>query len=478
MAIIYLRSTDGNDLDDGSTWALAKATLATAAIGALASAAAGDTIYVSQVHAETLGASMALTSLGTAASPVRIICVNDGAEPPTATATTGTITVTGNFQIAFAGFAYVYGLTFSAGTGANTAGRLDWVSTAPWWWRYESCALKVLTTVTSSNRLQVGASSTSADDTALELINTTVELAAAANPPFIIRTRFRWLNTSSTVATLGTAPTTLFSFGGGASPVQGGECIVRNVDLSAVAGTLMDGASGVAGRFSVENCKLHASVTLATASVGQGGVEIDVINCDSGDTNYRYFRQTYGGTISQEIVIVRTGGASDGTTPVSRKMVTTANAKFEFPLVSDPILFWNESLSSQTVTIPVITDNVTLTDAQAWIEVTYLGTSGFPLGVASADRIATILTTPANQTTDGTSTWTTTGLTTPVQQSLAVTFTAAEKGVVAVRVMLARASTTMYYDPKALTGARQFQTLGGYQNQPAAGGGTVAYTWS
>src|SRR3990167_9027284 len=100
MATLYVRSTDGSDADTGATWALAKASLA----GAFAAASAGDTIYVSQVHAETQASAMTLTSPGTAASPVRVLCVNDAAEPPTALATTATVTTTGaNTNIAYEG---------------------------------------------------------------------------------------------------------------------------------------------------------------------------------------------------------------------------------------------------------------------------------------------------------------------------------------------------------------------------------------
>lgn len=75
MANFYVRSTDGSDADNGTTWALAKATLA----GALNVATAGDTIFVSDNHAETQASAMTLSSQGTAASPVRILCADDSA---------------------------------------------------------------------------------------------------------------------------------------------------------------------------------------------------------------------------------------------------------------------------------------------------------------------------------------------------------------------------------------------------------------
>lgn len=59
-----------------------------------------------------------------------------------------------------------------------------------------------------------------------------------------------------------------------------------------------------------------------------------------------------------------------------------------------------------------------------------------------------------------------------MKQSLAVTFTPQEKGIIRAKVCLAKASTTMYFDPKIITGARQYMTESGVQNEPASGGAT------
>jgi hypothetical protein len=93
-----------------------------------------------------------------------------------------------------------------------------------------------------------------------------------------------------------------------------------------------------------------------------------------------------------------------------------------------------------------VTDGVTLTDKEAWLEVEYPGTSGFPVSSFASDK-AGILASAANQTSSSV-TWTTTGLSGPVKQKLAVTLTPQEKGVIRARVMLAKASTTLWYCPK------------------------------
>lgn len=90
MTDYYVRSTDGNDSDNGLTWATAKATLYEAAN----TAAIGDTIYVSNAHSETTTWT-AYGQVGKIISPPyksRIICVDDtSGEPPTTLANTATV---------------------------------------------------------------------------------------------------------------------------------------------------------------------------------------------------------------------------------------------------------------------------------------------------------------------------------------------------------------------------------------------------
>jgi hypothetical protein len=255
--------------------------------------------------------------------------------------------------------------------------------------------------------------------------------------------------------------------------------VLRGVDLSQIGSgkSVVDVSTMVGDSFVIiENCKLGSSGAFTTGSFAAPGPRVEVVNCDSADTNYRYCYKDYQGEITHETTIVRTGGASDGTTPISRKMVSSANSKFYSPLVLEVDQFWNESTSELTVTVEVVTDNVTLTDAEAWLEVEYLGTSGFPISTFISDRASNILSTPANQTTS-TETWTTTGLATPVKQKFSVTFTPAEKGVIKARVMLAKASTTMYVCPKVKSdSARQYQAGPSmYVNEGASGGGGGRY---
>jgi hypothetical protein len=328
---------------------------------------------------------------------------------------------------------------------------------------FESCVLKLNGTAGSI----VGFGS----DAITKLINTTMTFSSASDTFRCDSNQWTMLGGSLS----GTAPTSFVYRGLYAKRFFGVDLSLLGSGKNLVDVTNMTGKSLV----SFENCKLGSSVTVATGTFsnagGNGSVEIRLVNCDSADTNYRYHKQNYHGTITQESTIVRTGGASDGTTPISRKMVSTANTKIYSPLVMDDIVFWNETTgSSQTATIEVVTDNVTLTDAECWLEVEYLGTSGFPISSLVNDRVTDdVFGTPANQTTSS-ETWTTTGLTTPVKQKLAVAFTAQEKGYVRIRVMLAKASTTVYVCPQVDglgTSTRQAQVGPVYSMSGSEGGG-------
>jgi len=456
VAVIYLSSVDGSDVDDGSTWALAKATMA----AALTAAGAGGTVYVDSAHAESATGTKNLASPGTAASPCIVLSVDrtGNPEPPTTLLVGASVaTTTSSPTITITGYSYYYGITFRPGNAA-TSGILNVTTNALGRNVFDACTFVSAGTPTWN----IGATaSVAAGD--IDFISCTFNTTTILN---IGSGRVWFLGGSWSTA----FPTTGFQ----SASTRHSHVHVNGMDLSGLGSgkNLVNVAQG-SGAFDFNNCKLGSSVSITTGTAILPGVFVTVVNCDSADTNYRYYYTDYFGTITHESTIVRTGGASDGTTPISRKLVTSANSKFYGPLVSDPIDVWLDSPGALTGTIEIVTDNVTLTDAEAWVEVEYLGTSGFPLGSFAHDRASTILTTPANQTTS-TETWTTTGLATPVKQALAVSFTTAEKGWARFRVHLAKASTTMYFDPEVnglgITSGRQWQGAS-YINEGAGGSG-------
>lgn len=438
MANLYVRSTDGSDADNGTTWALAKATLS----GAAAIDAAGDFIYVSQVHAESSAAAQTINLAGTLASPTRVICGNDGAAPPTAVSTAGTVSTTGANNISINGNAYVYGLTFNAGSSTSQA-NLN-ICTDGNFQRYQNCVF-VLNNTNSSSNILLGQPNFT-QDMRVELVDCQFKYGNTSQVTYIFG---KVQITGGSIVSGSSTPSYIFNLN-----TSGERCylVVESFDFSNFSSSVsLTNTAASPAKAVFRNCKLPASWSgsLSNATPSNSMARVELHNCDSADTNYRMIIQDYTGTIITETTIVRSGGASDGTTSISWKLVSTANAEYPLLMLDTPeIVRWNDTIgSSITVTVEVITDNVTLTDDECWIEVQYLGTSGVPLGTVVRDCKANVLATAANQTTSS-ATWTTTGLTTPTKQRLAVSFTPQEKGFIHAVVKLAKASATVYVDPK------------------------------
>lgn len=437
----YVRSTDGSDSDNGTTWALAKATT----VGVAAIDAAGDRIFFSQSHNESSASSIAPDFAGTRASPSQIICGNDAAQPPTAVATTAVIATTSG-DISFLGTFYAYGIELRSGVGQSSNRHIN-IGASGDVQRWESCRFTLGCTGTSA-RFNIGPQGTNNGENIL--VNPTVKFGHVSQALGVFcNIRIRGL----TIDAAGSAITALIrNF---AESPRAADVLIEASDLSA-GDTAMDivvvsGISG-SGRLVLRNCKLPASWSgnLVNGASNMVGLRAEMYNCDSGDTNYRLWIEDFAGSIKSETTIVRTGGATDGTTALSWKMASSANAEYPAILLRGPdIVVWNDTTgSSKTVTLECVTDGVTLKDDEFWIEVQYLGTSGFPKGSLITDAKADVLATAANQTSSS-ETWTTTGLSSPVKQQASVTFTPQKKGAYIIRPVLAKASTTVYVCPLA-----------------------------
>lgn len=441
MATLYTRSTDGSDADNGTTWALAKATIA----GVSAIDTAGDRLWLSQVHAESTGANVAFLGAGTNASPTQLLCGNDAAEPPTALATTASVTVAGNFTLNMGGSIYGYGINFICGgvLTLNSAG----TNNAQ---RWENCTFQLTNTGSGGQLFTAGANN---QMLRTELVNCQYKFNATTNQIYVAGDS---VMRGGSIMAGGSTPATLFRFQGDRTA---GNADIVGVDFSNLANTFnfFSGGTIAAGKAVVRDCKLPTgwSGLLVAAGLVGPGQRYEMYNCDSADTNYRLWIEDYAGSTKSETTIVRTGGASDGTTGLSWKMATSANA--EYPLIrleSGEIFAPNSTVASAiTCTVEVVHDSqgagsgANFQDDEIWLEVVGLATSGTPLGTYYNDAKADILATAANQTTS-TETWTTTGLTTPVKQKLSVTFTPQEVGDVILRVVMAKASKVCYVCPK------------------------------
>lgn len=458
VANIYVRSTDGSDSDNGSTWALAKASLA----GAAAIDAAGDTIFVSQNHTEDqTGASISIALAGNVSSPVRVICGNDAAEPPTAGAVSAIVKATGNLGISISGFAYFRGIRFHSADGASSGLGIDLGVGSSDGQIYEECEFYD-GSLHANGKISVGSTGHAAGGRILWR-NCRVKFFTVGQwitPAY----GFEWRGGRLTADSAAT--TTLFRMQ--APSGRGAGIYVDGVDLSTLAAACnifdlsdyqtMGGLGGV-----IRNCKLPSgwsgSLVANAPTSARDGWRFEMHNCDAGDTNYRLWVEDFYGTIKHETTLVRTGGASDGATPLSWKMESASRAGTNNgrELASPEIVRWNDDTgSAKTVTVEVLHDSATaLNDDEIWLEAEYLGTSGFPVGSFLTDKKGASTTYPfgdplpsAAAQTSSSEAWTTTGMSNPNKQKLSVTFTPQEKGFIHARVHLAKASKTVYVDPE------------------------------
>lgn len=409
----------------------------------------GDTVYVSNNHAETQTTGLATQFLGTAALPINIICVNDTAAPPTSTATTATVTTTGASVISISNqslsssFIYIYGISFSAASGAVASNiNILGAPNADTYGVFDTCNFTIGGTNGGSLKLLSGTGGVSVVS---RFVNCKVAFSStASNIDPNGAGPITWIGGS--IAATGTVPTTLLA--GTTAGAYLSSITFRDVDISAVTGNLVTiGRSSGANPYfwNFQNCKLGSGVTITTGSfLGPGSDSVRVENCDSSSTNYRIYLANYMATLQQETTIIRTGGASDGTTALSWNIVSTANSNFYQPFISEEIAIWNDVTgSSKTATIE-INSGGTLTNGDVWVEIEYLGSSTSPVGSLISSRKSDILQSNTNITTSS-ATWAG-SLAGSTPQKLQVTFTPQMKGPVKARIYVAK-SQTVYIDP-------------------------------
>lgn len=442
MAIWYVWS-GATGTGTGASWTNAKTTLQ----AAITAGAAGDTYYVANDHAETAAAATTITFKGTASAIDLVFCVNRAGSVPPVSAdltTGGSITTTGANALTLAGtsaFAYIQGLTFNTGSGAVAS--VFSVSLGGVY--FKNCSLKKLGTTAAAAAITIAPSSTRSGNCILD--NTTVTFGAAGDSVQVNGGDVLWKNTSG-IVNGGTTPTTFLAVTSVAS--VSGTIVFDGVDFSALgSGKTIIGGLLVRQRVTLINCKLGASVTISSTPTAPSGTIIDLIDCDSGTLNYRNERYWYQGTLTTETVVVPSSQqASDGTTPITWKVVTTANVKPAFPFETFTYGEWCDTTGSAlTRTFEIINDGTTLTNADVWAEVQYLGSSATPVASLATSGLADLLASGSSLTSSSAA-WTTTGITTPTKQVVAVTFTPQMKGFFRIVFKVAKASKTIWINPR------------------------------
>lgn len=400
-------------------------------------ALAGNTIYVRSDHAETQAASMTI-SVGnsTRQVPYKVLCVNSaGSTPPVAAdVTTGaTVTTTGANNMFVNAWMYCVGMTFSVGTGATIA------SMAVAGGTFINCAFKKLGTSATSAAINIATGTAS-----IVTWDNTTFTAGASGDGLGISGSFLWKNTASAIQGA-TIPSPLFVPQGIVARME-----INGVDLSALgSGKTLFSYSVGSVRAVFRNCKLGASVTRTSGTLPYYSTDVEFIDCDSGATIYNQTLDNELGTQTVETTIVRTGGATDGTTPIAWKAVTTSVAAYHLPFCMKPLAIWNDTTGANvTVTVYGIWGGGAVpNNDDIWMEVHYHGSASTPQAtVNQSNRKATLLTTAAGQASD-TSTWG--GSTTKFKMSVTLSSPQPQlKGPIYVYIFCGKASSTFYIDPK------------------------------
>lgn len=414
--------------------------------GGAARSDAGDTVYVASTHSMSYAGEYNVIFPASTTQYVKVYCVvESGANGTSGLATTAVEAATGSSgSINIYRNCYVYGLQFQSGAGGanDTTIRLGYAANAVH--VFENCVFSLKTT--AANRFVRPVSSAGVF---VKLKNCTFDFANAAQCIFTASSGILFIEGGSFT---GTAVSR-----GIVNTSQGACGFVSNVDFSACATTVSLTGSSNGGILQFRNCKMPSGWTQGLhpgTNADLTMIDAGMYNCDSGDTNYRVQKRTYAANLVQDTGIYNDAGSTDGSTRLSWKISSTAGCDWHRRFETPEIVRWNETTGTAiTATVEIVHDGASAaTDEDVWLEVMYLGTSGTPLGSWISDAKADILASATAQTTSS-ATWTGATGTGPNGSStwntlkLACTFTPQEKGFLHARVVVAKASWTVYVDP-------------------------------
>lgn len=449
-ATIFVSAVDGSNADNGTTWALAKQSVA----GAIAIAADGDIIVVDNAGTFAPTAAISWTA-GAGAGYAIISATRSGTVSYTpAPGATESVGASSNFFVvtpeATKGL-YIYGMTMNGGSNNNASCCILTNNSNFSYIYYDTCTFG-LKSVNASTYVGIGPQNVAASRQVFKDCTFTCtashtaqffNLMGAANAEFI----------NPTISfTGGTKPLKLFV---GDSIVgvafEGGNVIVRDGDLSGynvASGTLVDQAT-LNGSITFKNLILSATPTIVSGVAGNSS-QVFVRNCDSGNTDYVFQYYSTFGALTADTTVYKNGGASFNSEPVSWKIVTTAACSEQLPFVTPLLQIWDTSTAGQSPTISIAQASgaTNLTDRNCWMDLDAAASATTTKYTYFTGRNAAPFTGSAvDWAADSGATWT--GLSTPNKQLLSCgTVTPARAGLLQGRMIVAKASTTVYIDAK------------------------------
>jgi hypothetical protein len=414
-----------------------------------ASPAAGDFIYVDDGHDETLSNILTLSG-SNGPEPLKVVCVNKANDLLSTGAKVGAHGVSWADALIFQKTGYMYGITINArGLGINIRPIQGYVSS----WMFEGASNNTILftgtfAVIFDPKIYVSNYYIQGGPAKLVMRNGSVSFGANgafANQSVLILENIKLNNEVNN----------LFL------EEKYSHTIVRDCDLSGLC-------TGATNRYLIsssgdnegylwapvylfERCKLPSGagfgIHSGTLNVRSAAGAIKLHHCSKDNKIYDFEEHYYYGFIKDETTIVKTDGASDGTTPISILMTSNGNTGYPLNcLISPDIHGWASLATTQSFTIEGICDSETnLQNDEIWMELEYPENDTDGLGFSSKD-MCEILGTPEDKTVSEVE-WTTTGITNVNKFKLSVIVTPGKVGPITARVCLAKPSTTVYIDP-------------------------------
>jgi hypothetical protein len=444
-AIVYVDSGAGG-ANNGTSWANAYTTLEAAVT---ASGTTGTDFYVKSTHTEGKGSALTLTFKGVAATPDRVFSSGTTNSPPT----TGDLTFGALInctvgQLGISGCVYIYGCQLQA---AANSWPISWPASGAASVNndvvYDNC--KLVKTGTAATML-VGPVGGSNLTVRVTWINTTIKCSNASDKIQVRGGIFRWLSTTNAIDATGTLPTTLFTSGSTTTmPIV----ICDGVDFSALTSkALTDTMSNSNGPYQFIDCKFPSGMTIGVPATI--GYSLDFINCDSGSATYKQERRSYQGTLTADTGVYN--GATDGVTPISWQVITSATANPQSPFECFDIVQWAAAGAYNASKIYFTCATANLKTNDVWVDVEYLGAS-YPLGAPATTLGAGSGSTTKPQQPQGDTltnitsgvSWATGGLGNNYSLDIPP-FTTSAAGYVRFRVKVGKLSLTLNIDPLAV----------------------------
>lgn len=360
---------------DGSSWTDAFGSIQ----GALANGnvVAGSLVLVHRAHDANLGASAAqITSAGTLASPIRVICVDkDNANAPSTgakEAVTNALHLRGSY--------FYYGIEWQVGhVKYNHHLHIGGTSYALSRQVFENCTF-YMTTAAGGVRIYLGNGNNYSDI----LIRKCVFRFGSATQSFRLE---QGPITIEDCTFTGTCPSTLLS----PTSVRPGPLKVSGCDLSEFPASFKiveAAAASHKGTISFSNCRMPSGWTSTVFSGTPLNCPEMVIleNCSDDAGNWRGCMENTFGKASKVNDTYRSGGATQDGTPISWKVETSAHCS-DFAPFQLPLAAWNDTTgSTRTIAVEVTIDrSAALTEAEADLVVEYLNSADGPSSTYLSD---------------------------------------------------------------------------------------------